>query len=251
MKINLSIRSSILCTALIISLLGVSACSSSPETPTDQTESAAITSENADNTTSAAVSEKTAPPSQGDEYKNTFLDEDITRCIDLTGQSDGFDLSAYQYDVDFDGNNEVIIPILGGVDVFKKTDNELIKSHTDFPHYFLTDDLKTMQTYDKDGEKYAYFYDKYEGTMECYVLISVRYDSESNSYVFKNELSWGRVPYTYDGETKYKAFFANDWVQNPRTMSGEDYALSREDFLDIYNMYDNLPAWDMFLENAD
>ena len=104
-----------------------------------------------------------------------------------------------------------------------------------------------MQTFEDENEKYSYFYYAYDGVMKCNVLTSIKYDSKEDIFIAENLLSQGRLEHGYwDNLDKSRAFFRKGWNRNDFIGESED-DITQEEFLEIYNKYENLPAWDEYL----
>ena len=58
---------------------------------------------------------------ENDKYKDTLLPEEIEYCVNKV--TNGFDIDGFEYDIDFDGNKELLVPVFALLKIFKKTDN--------------------------------------------------------------------------------------------------------------------------------
>ncbi len=207
------------------------------------------------NDISVTASESTAVflecASKDGENKDTLLTEDIEACVNKLSEG-GLEIKeyAYEYDVDFDGKKELLCPFMGLLKIYKKSDNKIyeITAGGDGFHYAF-EGLKNMQTFEDENEKYAYFYYDYDGgVMKCNVLTAIKYDGEKDMYTVENIASWGRLDYG-EGEASKdsRSFFRKGWNSLDRDVGQSESDISQEEFLKIYNKYENLPAWDEYL----
>lgn len=186
-----------------------------------------------------------------DKYKDTLLPEEIEYCINKL--SNGFVIEGFEYDIDFDGNNELLCPFsgLGMLKIFKKSDNVICEktAEGDGFHYVDAENLKTLQTFEDENEKYAYFYYDYDGgVMKCNVLTAIKYDGEKDMYTVENIMSWGKLDYG-EGEASKdsRPFFRKGWSSLDRAPGQSKCDISQEEFFKIYSKYENLPEWDEYL----
>lgn len=281
-KTNKTLRTIIISNLLILFLLTLSSCSqavtdnpkaettvSSTESETNATEpDITITSSNSDvteneDTTAAEISQdsteqQTSPdvtvylenPSEDYETKDTLLPEEIEICINKLSEG-GLAIEGFGYDIDFDGNQELLCPFMGLLKIYKKSDNVIWEKTAkgDGFHYAFAEDLNTLRTFEDENVKYSYFYYDYDGgVMKSNVLTAIKYNSEKDIYIVENLLSWGRLDYGEGEVSQYsRLFFRKGWNQYD-IMPGESKDdISQEEFLEIYNKYENLPAWDEYL----
>lgn len=242
-----TLRTIIISNVLIISLLTFSACSQlTGESPdSSQIPNTALSED------IPASEESSQAPSAGDKNKNVLLPEEIDSCIKKLSEN-GLEIKdyAYEYDIDFDGNDELLCPFMGLLKIYKKSDNVISEktANGDGLHHCM-DGLKTLQTFDDGNEKYSCFYYDYDGgVMKCNVLTAIKYDSESDIYTVENLLSWGRLDYEGDASQFSRPFFRKGWSSSDVAIGESEADISREEFLEIYGKYQNLPPWDEFLD---
>lgn len=276
-KTKKTLRTIIISNLLILSLLTLSSCSeggndialtdsaktsaegaiTTVSTETEaKTESVNTTAaETQNNDKSGTASESTAvflecTPEVG-ENKDVLLAADIEACVNKLSEG-GLEIKeyAYEYDVDFDGKKELLCPFMGLLKIYKKSDNKIyeITAGGDGFHYAF-EGLKNMQTFEDGNEKYAYFNYKYDGgVMKCNVLTAIKYDGEKDMYTVENIISWGRLDYGEGEASQYtRPFFRKGWSSLDRDVGQSESDISQEEFLKIYNKYENLPAWDEYL----
>ncbi len=187
---------------------------------------------------------------EDDEYKDTLLPEEIEYCINKLSKG-GLVINGHECDIDFDGKNELLCPFMGLLKIYKKSGNVIWEKTAkgDGFHYAFAEDLNTLRTFEDENVKYSYFYYDYDGgVMKSNVLTAIKYDSEKDIYIVENLLSWGRLDYGEGEVSQYsRPFFRKGWNQYD-IMPGESKDdISQEEFLEIYNKYENLPAWDEYL----
>lgn len=183
-----------------------------------------------------------------DKNKDTLLPEEIKACLEKL--SDIIEAEGFEYDIDFDGNNEFLCTYMGFLKVFKKSDNVIWEktAKKDGFHYVKADDLKTLQTYDDGMEKYSYFNYKYDaGSMKCNVLTAIKYDSKKDIYIVEDIVSWGKLEFEGDASKYNRPFFRKGWDSTQKGVEETEDDITQEEFLKIYNKYENLPAWDEYL----
>ena len=244
-----TLRTIIISNILIISLLTASACSQ----PTDKNSGASVTEASQANTlTSALPLQSELGSDENDENKDNkdiLTPEDIENCINRLSSELKIKDYAYEYDIDFDGKKELLCPFMGVLKIFKKNDNVISEKNAEgdgFHHAF--DGLKTLQTFDDGKEKYSYFYYDYSGAvMTCKVLTAIKYNPENDMYIVKNLLSWGNLDYEGDASQFSRSFFRKGWNALDITVGESVDDISEEEFLEIYNKYQNLPPPDEFL----
>lgn len=278
-----TLRTIIISNLLILSLLTLSSCSQAvTDNPTAETTvlsaegeanatepDMTITTSDSDvmeneNTTAAEISQdsteqQTSPevtvylenPSEDAETKDTLLPEEIEICINKLSEG-GLIIEGFEYDIDFDGNQELLCPFMALLKIYKKTDNVIYEKTAGgnvFQHV-ICDDLNTLQTYEDENEKYSYFVYSYDNgaVMRGNVLVAIKYDSESNKYIAENLISWGRLDFDGENTSQYsRPFFRKGWDKGDISTDESENDISQEEFLEIYNKYENLPAWDEYL----
>lgn len=258
-KTTKTLRTIITSNLLILSLLTLSSCSEGVNNIilTDSAE----TSEKGEITTVSAKTENESTaiflectPNDG-ENKDILLTEDIEACVNKLSEG-GLEIKeyAYEYDVDFDGKKELLCPFMGLLKIYKKSDNKIyeITAGGDGFNYAFNG-LKNMQTFEDENEKYAYFYYDYDGgVMNCNVLTAIKYDGEKDMYNVENIISWGKLDYNEGESSKvsrpfFRTFFRKGWSSLDRDVGPSKSDISQEEFLEIYNKYENLPPWDEYL----
>lgn len=240
-------RTFIISNILILSLLTLPACSYAENRNTDTTT--VLSQDNSEqNMTDVFPSSEAVP--EDSKYKDILLPEDIKSCIDKLSEG-GLAIKGYEYDIDLDGKKELLCPFMSILKIYKKSENVIHERNVEGEglHYVTAADLNTLQTFEEENEKYSYFYYKYNsGVMKCNILTAIIYDSENDMYTVENLLSWGKLDYEGEASQFSRSFFRKGWKQSDVTIGESKDDIPQEEFLEIYNKYENLPPWDEFLD---
>ena len=170
-----------------------------------------------------------------------ITEDDITNCLNIIGQNSEF-TAVYSevYDIDYDGDDEVLILAdvpFRSICVFEKENGKMVQTDT----FGMGDlnDVKSLAlyTYSDEVEKYPYFIFHFYngGVMNCNVVAAIK--PADDSYSIEYLLSFGTLNYTDIPEPVTKEFYRIGWNKTDIAMDGDYNDISKEEFMELYEKY--------------
>lgn len=170
-----------------------------------------------------------------------ITEDDVNNCLNIIEQNSDFTaIYSEIYDIDYDGDDEVLILAdvpFRAISVFEKENGKMVQTDT-----FGMGDLNNVKslvlhTYSNDGEKYPYFIFHFYngGVMNCNVVAAIK--PADDSYSIEYLLSFGTLNYTDIPEPVTKEFYRIGWNKTDIDMDGDYNDISKEEFMELYEKY--------------
>ena len=235
-----------ICTAIILtfalfSLIMLSACNK-----TDQNEDSVILTISDTVTTSDTIALDNSTEKSPTDYSISaeITDDDVNECLNIIEKNSEFTaVDSDIYDIDLDGSDEVLVLAdvpFREICIFKKENGKMVQ--TDNFGMGALSNVKSLKlhTYSNDGEEYPYFIFHFDngGVMKCDVLAAIK--RVNGSYDIEYLLSYGTLNYTGIPEPFTKEFYRIGWNKTDVAMDGDYNDISKEEFLEIYEKYEEI-----------
>ncbi len=219
------------------SLIMLSSCNeSNPNEISDLSVSSSMTTNN------VVDSENSTEKESVDNYVPIKItNEDVANCINIIEKDNDFTvIDSDIYDIDFDGDNEVLLLAdvpFRSICVFKKENGKMIQTENIGMGDLADVESLKLHTYSDDGEKYPFFTFHFDngGVMKCDVLAAIK--QVNGSYNIEFLLSFGTLDYFDVSEPFTKEFYRVGWNKNDLALDGDYNDISKEEFLEIYEKY--------------